>query len=100
MAYGGLKKDKDRNDLITYVKAHQIEISDLILTNFILVGFVRTPNKLKAYCTQAGTTNSITGHAWRWPIHSSLYHHQHHRYSKAPIAIWSSGKATFATDQR
>jgi hypothetical protein len=51
MAYGGLKKDKDRNDLITYVKAHQIDLLDLISTNFILVGFVRTPNRLKAHRT-------------------------------------------------
>ena len=42
MAFGGLKKAKDRNDLITYVLAVCIQT----LTNSVTVGFERIPNEM------------------------------------------------------
>ena len=34
MAFGGLKKDKDRNDLITYAFPHLLTLRPVVLTHF------------------------------------------------------------------
>lgn len=48
MAFGGLKKDKDRNDLITYDSPYSI--LERVDTNEIIASCVRRPSRGSIVC--------------------------------------------------
>ena len=107
MAFAGLKKDKDRNDLITYLK-EAVRILGTLLVPLLLTNSVRRPHKnllglwTVLFCIHyINTTGVVLDTTIVYPMHTphsrdSILHEDPKYYRTTSLRSLRSNKASIA----